>query len=383
MNALLRSVWAEPRPPSPRPRWWLDWVLVGALVPTAVFEGVVRTDVSYRVATIVIAVGLIPTLLWRRSHPLLVVAIAFGVCGLSPLLMNGTQPDLNTFAFMLLLPYALYRWGSGREIVIGSVIVLAKLGFTLALDQLGPMETFGGVGVLTAAAAAGAALRYRASARQRQFEKVKLLERERLARDLHDTVAHHVSAMAIRAQAGIATAQLEPGAAVDALRLIEAEASKALAEMRGMVRLLRKNEPADRAPSPGVRELELLASPSGDPHVGVDLAGDLDDLPPPVVTVLYRLAQEAVTNARRHARHVTRIDVSVAADDRSVRLRVTDDGEATTTRSQGSPGFGLIGMTERAGLLGGTCEAGPDPDRARGWTVSAVLPRTGTGLAAG
>jgi signal transduction histidine kinase len=378
VHALLRSVWEEPRPANPPPVRWLDWALVGVLVPTAVLEGVLRPDVSWRVATIVLAVGLIPTLLWRRSHPLLVVAIAFGGCGLAPLLMNGYQPELNVFAFVLLLAYALFRWGSGREMVLGSAIILAKLGFTLSLNQLGPMETFGGVGVLAAAGALGVAVRYRATARQRQLEKVKLLERERLARDLHDTVAHHVSAMAIRAQAGIATAETEPGAAVDALRLIEAEASKALAEMRGMVRLLRKHEPADRSPSPGVRELELLAGQNGsDPHVGVDLAGELDDLPPPVVTALYRLAQEAVTNARRHARHATRIDVSVAVDDRSVRLRVTDDGDASATRPQGSPGFGLIGMTERAGLLGGTCEAGPDPQRERGWTVSAVLPRAG------
>jgi len=81
-----------------------------------------------------------------------------------------------------------------------------------------------------------------------------------------------------------------------------------------------------------------------------------------------------VTNARRHARHATRIEVRVAADDRTVRLRVTDDGDSG--RAAGSSGYGLVGMAERAGLLGGTCAAGPNPDR--GWTVTAVLPRTGT-----
>jgi signal transduction histidine kinase len=77
-----------------------------------------------------------------------------------------------------------------------------------------------------------------------------------------------------------------------------------------------------------------------------------------------------VTNARRHARHATRVDVRVDADERSVRLRVSDDGDS---RAAGSPGYGLVGMAERAGLLGGTCAAGPNPDR--GWTVTAVLPR--------
>ena len=92
-------------------------------------------------------------------------------------------------------------------------------------------------------------------------------------------------------------------------------------------------------------------------------------------TAIYRLAQEAVTNARRHARHATRIEVRVAADDTSVRLRVSDDGDTGPMRPNAAPGYGLIGMIERVDLLGGPCEAGPNPDR--GWTVTAVLPRTG------
>jgi len=107
--------------------------------------------------------------------------------------------------------------------------------------------------------------------------------------------------------------------------------------------------------------------------VAVEIAGDVDDLPPPVAAAVYRLAQESVTNARRHARHATRIEVSVAADDASVRLRVSDDGDTGAGRPAAPPGYGLIGMRERADLLGGVCEAGPGP--VRGWTVTAVLPR--------
>jgi signal transduction histidine kinase len=113
--------------------------------------------------------------------------------------------------------------------------------------------------------------------------------------------------------------------------------------------------------------------------VDVEFVGDLDDLPPTVGSAIYRLAQESVTNARRHARHATRIAVSVAADERSVRLRVSDDGDTGATRSLAAPGYGLIGMIERADLLGGTCEAGPNADR--GWTVTAVLPRNGLAAA--
>ena len=106
----------------------------------------------------------------------------------------------------------------------------------------------------------------------------------------------------------------------------------------------------------------------------MELVGDVETLPPSIGTAIYRLAQESVTNARRHARHATRIHVRVAADETSVHLRVSDDGEGAAVRATGSPGYGLIGMIERADLLGGTVEAGPDPER--GWTVTAVLPRT-------
>ncbi|BCJ73657.1 hypothetical protein CS0771_32010 [Catellatospora sp. IY07-71] len=104
----------------------------------------------------------------------------------------------------------------------------------------------------------GLARRYRIHARTREHDQVRLVERAQLARDLHDTVAHHVSAIAIRAQAGLAAAPARPEAATDALRLIEAEASRVLAEMRAMVRVLRE-EPAaydstsPPAPSTGLR----------------------------------------------------------------------------------------------------------------------------------
>jgi signal transduction histidine kinase len=213
--------------------------------------------------------------------------------------------------------------------------------------------------------------------RMRELDQVKLLERERLARDLHDTVAHHVSAMAIRAQAGLATSRSQPQAATEALSLIESEASRALAEMRTMVRVLRRNEPAELAPNPRIGDLTQLADQTRPgPPVEVEIAGAVDDLPPSVDAAIYRLAQESVTNARKHARHATRIRVSVTADDTSVRLRVSDDGDTSGTRPAGPPGHGLIGMIERAQLLGGSCEAGPDP--AGGWTVTAVLPRNGS-----
>ncbi|MEN3362254.1 MAG: hypothetical protein V7637_6236 [Mycobacteriales bacterium] len=377
MRAILRSVWDEPRPPGPPPPGWRDWVLVAALVPAAVLEGVLRSGVPVRPVTVVVTAGLVPTLLWRRSRPLLMVAITFVACGLAAIPAGGDL-RMNTLVYVVLLPYALARWGSGREVVIGAAVIVGKVSLSVLGADFGAGDAVAGLAVLAAAMAAGAALRYRAGARLRELDRAALLERERLARDLHDTVAHHVSAIAIRAQAGLATAAAHPDAATDALRVIEAEASRTLAEMRAMVRVLRRNEPTDRpadlAPSPRITDLGQLASRArAGPAVDVQVLGDLDDLPPSVGAAIFRLAQESVTNARRHARHATRIEVRVAADDTVVRLRVTDDGDTSTPRPAAPPGYGLIGMIERAYLLGGTCEAGPDPDR--GWTVTAVLPR--------
>jgi signal transduction histidine kinase len=261
--------------------------------------------------------------------------------------------------------------------VIGSAVVLVKVGVTALPGVSRPANVALGFAFLYSAMALGAVLRFRARARMNELGQVKVLERERLARDLHDIVAHHVSAIAIRAQAGLATSASRPDAAVDALRVIEAEASRTLTEMRGMVRILRGNEPAELTPGGSIADLERLASRDrAGPVVDVAVSGDFADVPTPVGAAVYRLAQESVTNARRHARHATRIAVRVAADDSSVRLRVSDNGDAGLLRLTGTPGYGLVGMIERARLLGGICEAGPDPGG--GWTVTAVLPRAGT-----
>lgn len=344
-------------------------------MPSAVLEAVLRPDLPWPAISVIVGVGLVPTLLWRRTRPLLMVAIV-GITGLATLLTGDDSPAMYTMACLLLLPYSLFRWGSGREAVIGLTILLANACIAVISDYTGPADAIGGFAVLLSTIALGGAFRYRARARTRELDQVKLFERERLARDLHDTVAHHVSAIAIRAQAGLAVSASQPGAATEALRVIESEAARTLTEMRAIVGVLRRNQPADLAPSPRITDLEKFASRArASPSVGVEILGDLDGLPPSVHAAIYRLAQESVTNARRHARHATRIEVRVTADDASVHLRVSDDGDTSLAGPAASPGHGLTGMIERAHLLGGTCVAGPDPHR--GWTVTAVLPRTG------
>jgi signal transduction histidine kinase len=359
---------------------WRDWALVAVLVPTAVLEGLLRDDVMWRPVSLALGVGLVWTLLWRRTAPLLAVVVVFGaliVLNIASLVSGGDGvAGLNTMMYVLLLPYSLVRWGSGREIVLGLAVILVALGLGLAADYTGVVEAVAGSVFLLFPATLGADVRYLAATRLRELEEVKLRERGLLARELHDTVAHHVSAIVISAQAGRTLATSHPEAAADALAVIEREASRTLTEMRLMVGAMRGGGEPDLAPQRGVADLAGLARNSGaSPRVAVQLAGDLEDLRPSLGAALYRLAQESITNAVRHARHATRIDVHVVGDDDVVRLTVTDDGDAGPT-GQGPRGYGLVGMTERVTLLGGTLEAGPADGR--GWTVNAVLPRTGS-----
>ena len=104
----------------------------------------------------------------------------------------------------------------------------------------------------------------------------------------------------------------------------------------------------------------------------MQVTGDTQSIPPTVGAAVYRLAQESVTNARRHARNASIIEVLVEADEGGVRLRVTNDGEVAPATT---PGYGITGMSERATLLGGTLQAGRAPGG--GWVVNAVLPRVG------
>lgn len=376
VTAFVRSVLAEPRAPDPPARAWWDWALVGALLVTAAGEAIFRPDIPWRALATVVALVVIPALLWRRTHPLLATAVGFGgamVLHIPLIVDDVVDAGLYTMVCVLMLPYALYRWASGREALIGTAIVAVPVTLGLAAT-----ETFGdligGATVVVASFALGAAMRYRAVARQREVQQVRTLERGELARELHDTVAHHVSAIAIQAQAGRAVAATDPAAAVEALAVIEAEASQTLSEMRTMVRVLRDGDAADAvpveyAPQRGIGDLDELTRMS--PLVDVQCVGDLSDLPQPVEVSVYRICQESVTNAIRHAIYPTRVSVEVRGEAGVVRLRVHDDGEAT--RPATSVGYGLLGMAERAKLLGGVCQAGPDP--AGGWTVEATLPR--------
>jgi len=145
--------------------------------------------------------------------------------------------------------------------------------------------------------------------------------------------------------------------------------------MRSIVGMLRQGED-EPSPQKRISDLErLIATGAQRPPIELDVRGDLDDVAPSIQTAVFRIAQEATTNARRHARRATKIAVRIEEDQHDVIVTVADDGDAPSFDRKSSPGYGLVGMNERASLHGGSLHAGPNPGR--GWTVKAVLPKQG------
>ena len=374
MVTVRRPIWHEPRPADAPPISRLDRLLVGAFAAAAVAEGIVRPGLAWRPLVTVLALALVPALLWRRARPLTAAVVGWGVAGLlSVLQLVAHAGDLGLYSMMavLLLLYSLVRWGSGREMVLGTVFVAVVVALAMYAASAAWADVFGGSVLLLLCVALAAVFRYRADLWHRQQREIRNQERVALARELHDTVAHHVSAIAVQAQAGGVVASFQPERAVEVLAAIESEASRTLAEMRSMVRVLREEDDVDYSPQRGVADLTALARADATPIVEVSLDGPLTPLARPVDAALYRLAQESLTNAVRHARGATRVGIEVRREGAAIRLRVSDDGE-TGPGSTPEPGFGLLGMAERAQLLGGSLSAGPGPEG--GWVVEAVLP---------
>ncbi|HET7821413.1 MAG TPA: sensor histidine kinase [Ornithinibacter sp.] len=372
----LRSLWVEPRSPNPPARGRRDWALVAAFACWTALEAALRQDAAPRVLWLVAAVAAVAPLPWRREHPFGAAAVAFGLLTAVDVVRiltrsHGVLP--SSVSATLVLTYALFRWGSGRGAAGGLGVILVWLVVTNVADPTSLTDTLAAYGFFLFAAALGAAVRYRARIRVRDVDEAKAREREQLARELHDTVAHHVSGIAIQAQAGRAVAATDPERAIEALATIEDAATRTLTELRAIVGVLRASQRSELAPQPGVAELGQLMDDGQRPGVEVVLAGDLHDLSPAVGAAIYRLAQESVTNARRHARHATRVTVTVTGDADRVQLTVDDDGSSAAA-GRASGGYGLVGMRERVSLLGGTFHAGPAAGR--GWHVEATLPRT-------
>lgn len=381
MLSYLLALWREPRVADPPGRQWFDWLVPGLFIPIAVIEALVNPEFEWPVVSLLVGSAIFLGTLFRRRQPLLVL---IGTLALMAVVetaseIQGVEWGLYAMAIILVLPYALGRWAAGWEIEVGVVAMAVYYTFISIVDWVAVGDAVAGGVIFFFPVVLGIAIRYQRHNRLRALDEVRLRERETLARELHDTVAHHVSAIAIQAQAGRAVAANRPEAALEALEVVENEASRTLAEMRTMIGALRQGDETELTPQRGVADIGLLVDdgPTSNghrPEVEVDLRGELDGLRPSVDAALYRLAQESITNAIRHARRASRIEVRVVGGPDYVVLTVVDDGDISAIGPV-TDGYGLVGMAERAKLLGGTFTAGPTVGQ--GWRVEATLPRSG------
>ena len=205
-----------------------------------------------------------------------------------------------------------------------------------------------------------------------QRDQALLEERARIARDLHDVVAHHVSMIAVQAETARLTTPDLTEEGKERFKAIGDTARDSLSELRRLLGMLREDAPgqAERAPQPGLDDLEALVDAARDAGTTVRLtmSGSPDPLPPGVDLTAYRIAQEALTNARRHAPGAE-VDIELRYENGTLHLEVRDNGPGAT---DGSDGHGIVGMRERAEMIGGTLQAGPRD--CGGFSVLADLP---------
>jgi len=317
----------------------------------------------------------------RRLPPTfdIVLAVVFAALALAELEFEGdgdaSTPTEVVFALAMTLPLA---WRRTRPVPAAAVAIAAMAAGLLAgipvTEGFVPLLVFG---IVIYAVARADVLE---DELDEHTERATLEERERIARELHDVVAHRLSTIAVQAGAGQHVLHEDPERARATFEAIDETARSGLTEMRHALGLLRSADAgAALAPQPSLRDVERLAEESRAAGVPVELTvrGDTGALPAGVDLSAYRILQEALTNVRRHAAGAaTTVDVTV--DGRLVRLRVADAGAGASARPGDTedPGHGLVGIRERVALYGGSLEAGPLPGG--GFLVAATLPLNGS-----
>jgi signal transduction histidine kinase len=327
-----------------------------------------------------------PLVLRRRAPLLMWLAILAGIALLS--LLTG-NPERG-LAFMFVLFTAAYSLGAhatprraaaGLAVIAPVVAAIAsKGGLALAFSQsfgekavalsLLQLLAFWLAGVLVRARRRSVSLAARSAALQRQAEQAAAAERARIARELHDIVAHHLSVVVLHAAGARALGRADE----TTLEEIEHSGRQALAETRRLFGVLRDpGEQTGRAPQPGISELPALVGSlrAAGLEVRLSIDGDHTAVPPAVNVSAYRIVQEALTNVLRHAGPAC-AEVTVGCADSAVTIEVTDDGRGNPAPPALGGGQGLAGMRERVAVFGGDLRAGPRPGG--GFTVCARLP---------
>ncbi|MFE0376331.1 sensor histidine kinase [Streptomyces inhibens] len=331
---------------------------------------------------LLVALAAMP-LLARRSHPVAALAAVLALDATAAL----TVPLPSHFGAVLVVAlYSVARACTGR---VTAVAAIATVALTLLSQSNGRIPPWRDAitSPLTTLIVVGTAMvinRWQqevAANRRLLADRAVADERRRIARELHDIVAHHITTMQL--MAGGARANIaEPEVVRDALVTLEASGRLALREMRQLLDVLRAGDEPEAAPSlpqPGVDDLDRLVAESRLAGLPTEFSvhGPQRPLPPTVGLTVFRIAQEALTNTRKYA-GAARASVQLTYHQEQVTIEVRDDGGGTPpqegTPAVGSGGYGLIGMRERVALHGGTLTVGPQADG--GFAVAADLPLT-------
>jgi signal transduction histidine kinase len=373
-----------------------DLALAGVLAVMAIVEiwGGGSLSPGERLALTPLVLAGIASLYWRRVAPLAVLACIAAVLGLSSLIVppSGDDPISPAIALAVAL-YSVGAHTAGARAWIGAAATLIVVFVVVATDPdsatVGSyiffLLVFGGPWL------AGRAIRHRrlserqlerravAAEREREERARRAVaeERARIARELHDVVAHAISVIVLQARGGRRSLD-EPDDARRAFDVIESTGSQALAEMRRLLGLLRQgDEELGLAPQPSLSSLDSLAAQvteAGLP-VEVTIEGEARELPPGIDLSAFRIVQEALTNALKHAGPAT-ASVVVRYGDDDLELDILDTGPGDGSGDGG--GHGLVGMRERANLYGGDVAAGRRAGG--GFGVRVRLPLTSTKL---
>jgi signal transduction histidine kinase len=341
-------------------------------------------------------------LYWRRRAPLVVLGVTLLAWAV---LLGSGYADLGGVAIIALYSAGRYaaddRWGHWGHVGVAAAIVVVVVDVLTAPAPWGE-AVLAGV-VMFVAWYVGRRLRLRTEraaqlAREQAAEahRIVIEERARIARELHDVVAHRVSLMTVQAGAAKAVAAQDPEGALRAMGAVEEAGRQALAELRHLLGVLRpETDPDGLGPQPGLAELPRLVDQVRGAGLDLSLATDgvPAGLPARVDLFAYRIVQEALTNVLKHAGPGARAEVRLGTDRNGIVVEVRDDGKgleppsaaAGPFRPADSPvgdrqhrrpaGHGIIGMRERARLLGGTLDARPRPGG--GFQVVAHLPTGG------
>jgi signal transduction histidine kinase len=371
----------------------------GLAVPIGL-GGIANGFASGRHWLILVSIALAGPIVFRRAHPVGTFATAIAAGAVQVIIVS--RPLVSDFAILILL-YTLAAYSTRRNSLIGLVVCLCGSALeVLRLQSVLPAQVTAESGwlVLFAVAFAGPSLiawvlgdsaRYRRAYYVNLEERAARLERDRdahaqiaaaaerarIARELHDVVAHNVSVMVVQADGATYAIDADPQRARAALAAISATGRQALAEMRALLGVLRRGDDdtglAALAPLPGLGQLDELLDQTRAAGLPVSCAVEGASKPLAAGTALtaYRIIQESLTNTRKHAGPAAIANVVLRYTDHALELTITDNGAGAAADCDGA-GHGLTGMTERAFMYGGSVHAGPRPGG--GFEVTAWLP---------